>query len=80
MSTQAPSWKGIDPVGIRLGRRVNQVRTSKGLTQMQVAIDADLDRSFISDIERGVKEPTISTIEMLAKAFSMTILELLDGV
>jgi transcriptional regulator with XRE-family HTH domain len=47
---------------------------------MRLAMNAGLDRSFISDIERGVKEPTISTLDMLAIVFSMTLSEMFEGV
>ena len=77
---QAPSWKGIAPVKIRFGNRVHELRTTKGMTQMQLAMRAGLDRSFISDIERGVKEPTISTVDLMAGVFSMTLSEVFEGV
>jgi len=77
---EAPSWKGKEPVRIRFGKRLNQLRTERGYTQMQLAMNAGLDRSFISDIERGVKEPTISTLDLLAITFSMTLSELFEGV
>jgi DNA-binding XRE family transcriptional regulator len=77
---EAPSWKGREPVRVRFGRRLHELRTSKGYTQMQLAMNAGLDRSFISDIERGVKEPTISTLDMLAVVFIMTLSEMFEGV
>jgi transcriptional regulator with XRE-family HTH domain len=56
------------------------IRLAKGYTQERLGRTAKRDRSFISDLERGVKEPTISTIDMLASEFSMTISEMLEGV
>jgi transcriptional regulator with XRE-family HTH domain len=47
---------------------------------MQVAERAGLDRSFISDLERGIKDGTGTTLATLAVAFSMTLSELLEGV
>jgi DNA-binding XRE family transcriptional regulator len=80
MTPEAPSWKGREPVRIRFGKRLHELRTSRGYTQMQLAMNAGLDRSFISDIERGVKEPTISTLDMLAIVFSLTLSEMFEGV
>lgn len=77
---EAPSWKGREPVRMRFGKRLHELRTSRGYTQMQLAMNAGLDRSFISDIERGVKEPTISTLDMLSIVFSMTLSEMFEGV
>ena len=76
----APSWKGRKAVSIRFGDRLHQLREQRGYTQMQLAMIAGLDRSFISDMERGVKEPTISTLDLLAITFNLTLSELLDSV
>jgi transcriptional regulator with XRE-family HTH domain len=50
------------------------------VTQIQLAERADLDRSFISDMERAVKEPTIQTLDAIALAFNISISELMKGV
>lgn len=76
----APSWKQPEPISIRFGRRLSELRNGRGVTQMQLAQRSGLDRSFISDMERGVKEPTISTLEVLAIAFNISISELMKGV
>lgn len=77
---EPPSWKGREAVSIRFGKRLHALRESRGLTQMQLAMNAGLDRSFISDMERGVKEPTISTLDVLAINFSLTLAEMMEGV
>ena len=76
----APAWKGLKPVSVRFGERLHQLRTDRGYTQIQFAMAAKLDRSFISDMERGVKEPTVSTLERIANAFSLTLAEFFEGV
>jgi transcriptional regulator with XRE-family HTH domain len=77
---EAPSYKGKQPIKQRFGTRLQQIRTDKGYTQMKLAQQSTLDRSFISDLERGVKEPTISSLELIATTFSMTLSELFEGV
>jgi transcriptional regulator with XRE-family HTH domain len=77
---EAPSWKGREVVSLRFGKRLHELRTERGMTQMQLAMRAGLDRSFISDIERGVKEPTISTLDLLSVTFNLTLSELLESV
>ena len=47
---------------------VRQCRAELGLTQEQLAFEADLHRNFISSMERGLKNPSLTTIESLAKA------------
>lgn len=76
----APTWRGHERVAIRFGRKLNVIRTSRGVTQLQLAMRSERDRSFISDIERGVTEPTIRTLEKLALAFNMSISDLCEGV
>jgi transcriptional regulator with XRE-family HTH domain len=75
---EAPAYS--EPINTRFGRRLNEVRNSKGRTQMQLSIDAKLDRSFISDIERGVKEPTTQTLDQIAKALNISLSDLFQGV
>ena len=76
----APSWKGVQPVRVRFGKRLHELRIGAGYTQMELAMRAGLDRSFISDIERGVKEPTISTLDLFSLSFSKALSELFEGV
>ena len=52
-------------------------RKRRGLSQEELAEIADLHRTYISDIERGVRNPTITTIFTLCKALNTTPTELL---
>lgn len=62
----------------RLGRNLRDLRTAKGLSQEQFAFEAKIHRTYISDIERGARNPTITVVEKLAKALKVTPGELLD--
>jgi transcriptional regulator with XRE-family HTH domain len=73
---EAPAWKGKRPIKIRFGERLCELRLSRGYTQIQLAILANMDRSYYSDLERGVKSPTLDYVEKLADALSLTIDEL----
>ena len=63
----------------RFGKRVREVRMNLGLSQEELGFKSGLHRTYISDIERGVKNPTIVTIDTLAKALGMSISELFAG-
>jgi len=77
----APSWKAPElTLKQRFGMRLYSLRADRGLTQMQVAERARRDRSFISDMERGIKEPSLTTLDSLAKLFSMSVSELLRDI
>jgi len=54
-------------------------RKKNGLSQEKLAEFAGLHRTYISDIERGIRNPTITTIFTLCKALNTTPSELLKG-
>jgi transcriptional regulator with XRE-family HTH domain len=50
------------------GRVLRQARTGCGLTQEKLALDSGLDRTFISLLERGLRQPSLTTLVQLADA------------
>jgi len=62
----------------RLGRNVQQLRQAKGLSQEAFAFEAKIHRTYVSDIERGARNPTITVVEKLAKALGVKASRLLD--
>ncbi|MBX3581654.1 MAG: helix-turn-helix transcriptional regulator [Rhizobiaceae bacterium] len=62
----------------RLGRNLRQLRQEKGLSQEAFAFDAKLHRTYVSDLERGARNPTITVVEKLAKALDVKSGRLLD--
>lgn len=61
----------------KLGRKLRQLRDESELTQEQLGEMTGLDRTYISGIERGVRNPSLKNIEKLAKALDVKISELL---
>jgi len=55
----------------RLGRNLRRLRQEKGLSQEEFAFEAEIHRTYISDLERGARNPTISVVEKLAKALGV---------
>lgn len=60
------------------GRRLvawnlRKFRVEKALSQEQLAVDAELDRTYISGLERGVENPTVSVLDRLAESLSIHI-------
>lgn len=51
---------------------VRQCRMERGLTQEKLAFEAGLHRNFISGLERGIKNPSLTTIDSIAKALAVT--------
>ncbi len=51
-----------------LGQILRETRLAAGLTQEQLALTAAVDRSYISQLERDLKSPTVSTLFRLCQA------------
>jgi DNA-binding XRE family transcriptional regulator len=64
----------------RFGRRLRQLRQERSMTQIDVAVHFGIDRTFLSDVERGRKGVCLPTLEVMALGFGMTLSELLRGV
>jgi transcriptional regulator with XRE-family HTH domain len=47
---------------------VRQCRSKLGISQEELCFRCDLDRTYISGIERGVRNPTVKTLRRLARA------------
>ena len=60
------------------GAVLREARTSRGLTQEELAFNAQVDRTFIYRLEGGIRQPTISTIFRLAEALDVSV-EFLAG-
>jgi transcriptional regulator with XRE-family HTH domain len=69
-----------DPLLAALGRNVRKRRESKELTQEKLAEKSGLDPTYISDIERGLRNPGIKNVARLAKALGLSTGELCKGV
>lgn len=65
---------------ISLGKKVRSYREARGLTQEQLGEKATLDPTYISGIERGVRNPSIVSLERLARALGVPISDLLSGI
>lgn len=63
-----------------LGLNVRQCREAKELTQEKLAERAGLDPTYISGIERGLRNPGIKNVAKLAKSLGITTAELCKGV
>ncbi|OGY86394.1 MAG: DNA-binding protein [Candidatus Kerfeldbacteria bacterium RIFOXYA2_FULL_38_24] len=61
----------------KLATNIKRIRTEKNMTQGDLCRATGLDRSYVSNIESGNKNPTLATIEKIARALSTSIDELL---
>jgi transcriptional regulator with XRE-family HTH domain len=61
--------------GALVARNIRRLRVAKGLSQEVLAVDAEIDRTYVSRLERGLENPTVAVLERLAKALSANIEE-----
>lgn len=60
----------------RVAMNVQRLRDKRGLTQQDLADKAGLSREYISRIEAGRQDPTVGTLEKIAKALKVKLVEL----
>ena len=65
---------------MKLGERLRFIRKGHQLTLKDLRERADLSVPYLSDMERGVVNPSIETLRKVAKAYNMTVQELFTGV
>ena len=60
-------------MGIRkqVGLNVRRLREARGLSQEELAFQAELHRTYISGVERGVRNPTITVLAKIAQALKV---------
>ena len=64
----------------KFGKRLRALREARGWSQEEFADRAGLHRTYVSAVERGVRNPTLSVLERLAKALGIKLAELLEAV
>jgi transcriptional regulator with XRE-family HTH domain len=60
-----------------LGRNVREARHRARMSQEQLAFEADMKRSYVSDLERGTRNPSVKAIARLAAALNISPADLL---
>ena len=61
---------------VDVGGRIRYFRHLRKLSQEQLALQAGINPAFLGHLERGLKSPTITTLEKLVKALDITFEEL----
>lgn len=69
-----------DGILCQFGGNVRRLRELQGLTQERLGEAASLDPTYVSGIERGVRNPGIKNVARLAKALGVSTAKLVEGV
>lgn len=75
MSREAP--KSTD-WPLAFGKAIRDLRGAKGLSQEKFGFEVGLDRTYISGIERGIRNPSLKNIVKIAQALGVTPAKLLQ--
>lgn len=64
----------------QLGLNVRRLREKRGWSQEELSFESELHRTYISGVERGVRNPTVSVLQKIATALDVLPARLLDHV
>jgi transcriptional regulator with XRE-family HTH domain len=62
----------------RLALNLKRLRTNKGLSQEAFAFEAGIHRTYVSDLERGARNPSITILDKLALPLGVTAADLVS--
>ena len=62
-----------------VGLNVKQLRTALGLSQEELAFEIDVHRTYVSGVERGVRNPTVTVLAKIARGLKVTPEQLLKA-
>ena len=65
-------------INVRFGIRMRELRARYDISQEQLALKSELNRTYIGDIERGEKAPTLVTLSKIANGLGISLKELFD--
>ena len=67
-------------INTQLGMRIRYLRKRKGLSQEDLALESGINKNYLSDLERGARNPTIVVIEKIASALEIDLATLFMGI
>jgi transcriptional regulator with XRE-family HTH domain len=70
--------KNFDALRRLLGANVRRLRSSKKLSQEELAFEAEIDRTYVSQIERAIINPSLLVLHKVARVLGVNIIELLS--
>ena len=64
----------------QLGMRIRYLRKEKGWSQEDLALEANVNKNYICDLENGRRNPSLDILERIASALQITLSELFKGI
>lgn len=75
-TTTQKSSMSENSLQIIVGKNIQKIRESKGISQQELAAKCNFEKSNMSRLEAGRVNPTLSTLEKVAKALDVSLAEL----
>ena len=70
--------KTLSATHIKVGQKIKQLRTELKFTQEDLAFKVGVDRSYMGFLERGEKNPTLSTLVKVARALKVSLKDMFE--
>jgi transcriptional regulator with XRE-family HTH domain len=67
----------MSPTPKQMGRRLQKLRKEREMSRAQLADLAGITRQYVRQLEAGLSDPTVGTLQKLAKALGVDVTELL---
>jgi transcriptional regulator with XRE-family HTH domain len=65
-----------DPILAQVGKRIRNLREGKRISQEVLAEKSSLHRTYISGVERGLRNPSLKSLHRIAKGLGVGVLDL----
>jgi len=69
----------MEPLQI-LGKNIRRLRLAKGFSQEEFALTADIDRSYVGQVERGRRNIAFENILKIARPLDVSVSQLVEGI
>lgn len=63
----------------KIGLRIKQLRNEKGISQEQLALNCDIDRTYMSGVESGKRNITVKNLEKILNTLNISFSEFFDS-
>ena len=64
----------------QLGMRIKYLRSQQNWSQEDLALEAEINKNYLSDLENGRRNPSLEILERIATAFNISLSELFRGI
>lgn len=65
-------------INVKIGQKIIQIRKDKGIRQVDLAVNTNIDDGSLRRIESGKTNPTLKTLEKIASGLGVPLKDLLD--